>query len=115
MKRQKAENDKRNAPDRNERSEELEQVAGNIEDDIGDVIVHTKEKELLYGPKSLLAIFGPMSVAICSQPKSYPVRPFSSECSCMPPDRVPPFAESYPTIGSGACDEQVHVRQREVL
>lgn len=64
--------------------DELDQVAGSVEDDIGDVIAHTKEKELLYGPDSLLAIFGPMAATIVSQPKVYRVRPccFVMEFAC---------------------------------
>lgn len=54
-------------------TEELDQVVGSVEDDIADVVAHVKEKELLYGPDSLLAVFGPMAVAICSQPKLYKV------------------------------------------
>lgn len=54
-------------------AEELDQVAGSAEDEIGDVIVSIREKELLYGPHSLLSLFGPMVVHICSSPKSYPV------------------------------------------
>lgn len=54
--------------------DELDQVAGSLEDDIGDTIAATKEKELLYGPESLLAIFGPMATTIVSQPKVYRVR-----------------------------------------
>ncbi|PWN48727.1 hypothetical protein IE53DRAFT_180662 [Violaceomyces palustris] len=52
--------------------EELDQVAGNAEDEIGDVIASIREKELLYGNRSLLALFGPMVTHICSSPKSYP-------------------------------------------
>ncbi|KAM0749558.1 hypothetical protein T439DRAFT_315829 [Meredithblackwellia eburnea MCA 4105] len=51
--------------------DELDQVAGSTEDDIGDTIAATKEKELLYGKESLLAIFGPMASTIVSQPKIY--------------------------------------------
>lgn len=56
-------------------SSELEQVAGNAEDEVGDVISAVKEKELLYGDRSLLAIFGPIVVDICRSPASYPVSP----------------------------------------
>jgi len=54
--------------------EELDQVAGNAEDDIGDHIQDVKEREMLYGPQSLLADFGPLIVHICASPKKYKVR-----------------------------------------
>ncbi|TKY85661.1 hypothetical protein EX895_005201 [Sporisorium graminicola] len=52
--------------------EELDQVAGNAEDEIGEVIASVREKELLYGSRSVLAMFGPIITHICSNPKSYP-------------------------------------------
>lgn len=57
--------------DKEEEGDELEQVAGNVEDDIGDVVAEIREKELLFGGRSLLALFGPMVVHISSNPKSY--------------------------------------------
>lgn len=53
--------------------EELDQVAGNAEDDIGDMIAGIRERELLFGPESLLAIYGPMITSICASPKKYKV------------------------------------------
>ena len=53
--------------------EELEQVAGNAEDEIGERIAGVRETELLYGPESLLAMFGPMIVHICGSPHRYKV------------------------------------------
>lgn len=52
--------------------EELDQVAGNAEDEIGEVIASVREKELLYGSSSVLAMFGPIITHICSSPRSYP-------------------------------------------
>ncbi|KAF6767508.1 Condensin complex, subunit 1, N-terminal [Kalmanozyma brasiliensis GHG001] len=52
--------------------EELDQVAGNAEDEIGEVIASVREKELLFGNSSVLAMFGPIITHICSSPKSYP-------------------------------------------
>ncbi|KAG8995637.1 Condensin complex subunit [Tulasnella sp. 427] len=40
--------------------EELDQIVGNAEDDIGDHIIDVREREMLYGPNSILATFGPM-------------------------------------------------------
>lgn len=72
LKRRKAEDDKK-AGGKTAGQDELDQVAGSVEDEIGDVIAATKEKELLYGPHSLLSVFGPMSATIVSQPKVYNV------------------------------------------
>lgn len=52
-------------------ADELEQVAGNVEDEIGEVIADVRETELLYGGCSLLALYGPMVVHIASNPKTY--------------------------------------------
>jgi len=54
--------------------EELEQVVGNVEDDIGDRLAATRESELLYGENSLLAIYGPMLAFICRNPGRFKVR-----------------------------------------
>ncbi|KAG8732139.1 Condensin complex subunit, partial [Ceratobasidium sp. 414] len=51
--------------------DEIEQVAGNAEDDIGDTIQNIRERELLYGPTSLLALYGPMIIDICGKTKLY--------------------------------------------
>lgn len=53
--------------------EELDQVAGNAEDEIGERIAGIRETELLYGPESLLAIYGPMLVHICGSPHKFKV------------------------------------------
>ncbi|KAI8461597.1 condensin complex subunit 1 [Phakopsora pachyrhizi] len=53
--------------------EELDQVAGNVEDDIGDIIAHAREKELMFGDRSLFAVFGPISVQICGLPSVYKI------------------------------------------
>lgn len=52
---------------------DLDAVAGNAEDDIGELIATIREKELLYGDKSLLAVYGPMIAHICASPKRYRV------------------------------------------
>ncbi|KAF8207249.1 non-SMC mitotic condensation complex subunit 1-domain-containing protein [Mycena galopus ATCC 62051] len=51
--------------------EELDQVAGNAEDEIGERIAGVRETELLYGPDSLLAVYGPMLVHVCGSPHKY--------------------------------------------
>jgi hypothetical protein len=52
---------------------DLDAVAGNAEDDIGDLIANIREKELLYGNNSLLAIYGTLVAQICASPKAYKV------------------------------------------
>lgn len=54
------------------RRTELDQVAGSAEDEIGDMIAAIKERELLYGPHSILALYGPLVVHICTNPNAYP-------------------------------------------
>ena len=54
--------------------EELEQVVGNAEDDIGDRLAAIRESELLYGENSLLAVYGPMLAFICRNPAKFKVR-----------------------------------------
>lgn len=56
-------------------SNDLDAVAGNAEDDIGDTIANIREKELLYGEKSLLRKYGRMIAAICANPRRYRVSP----------------------------------------
>lgn len=53
--------------------EELDQVAGNAEDEIGDRIAAVRESELLYGPDSLLALYGPLLIRICGRPDQFKV------------------------------------------
>lgn len=80
VKRRKVEEDKKLAEKPGGKApgqDELDQVAGSVEDEVGDVIAHAKEHELLYGPESLLAVFGPLAAQIVSQPKLYRVRSFS--------------------------------------
>lgn len=57
-----------------EKDDEIEQVAGNAEDDIGELIKHVREDELLYGERSLLKVYGPLLVYVCGSPQIYKVR-----------------------------------------
>ncbi|KZV59289.1 ARM repeat-containing protein, partial [Peniophora sp. CONT] len=54
-----------------EKEDEIEQVAGNAEDDIGELIKHVREEELLFGEKSLLKVYGPLLVYVCGSPQIY--------------------------------------------
>ncbi|KAF2012244.1 hypothetical protein BU24DRAFT_443521 [Aaosphaeria arxii CBS 175.79] len=52
-------------------ADELDLMAGTTEDDFTEAIAHIRERELLYGPQSLLANFGPMVSEICANNTSY--------------------------------------------
>ncbi|KAJ2515049.1 condensin complex non-SMC subunit Cnd1 [Coemansia sp. RSA 1939] len=45
--------------------DELNQIAGTTEDEIGDIISAIRERELLAGDRSVLALFGPLLVHVC--------------------------------------------------
>lgn len=63
-----------NSPNRGSKEvEELDQVAGNVEDEIGERIAAVRETELLYGQQSLLALFGPLLVHVCGSPHKFKV------------------------------------------
>ncbi|CAG8800354.1 831_t:CDS:2, partial [Gigaspora rosea] len=47
------------------RDDELEQVAGTTDDEFGEAVAHIREKELLFGETSLLAVFGQLISNIC--------------------------------------------------
>lgn len=85
---------------------DLDAVAGNAEDDIGDLISGIREKELLYGDKSLLAVYGPLIVGICASPKRYKVG-YASWAVLTPVAHPPP--------GIDPRTDKVHVRERRVL
>lgn len=53
--------------------EELDQVAGNAEDEIGDRIQAVREHEILYGEESLLAAYAQMIVRVCGSPQIFKV------------------------------------------
>ncbi|ORY11793.1 armadillo-type protein [Clohesyomyces aquaticus] len=54
-----------------EEADELDLMAGTTEDDFTEAIAHIRERELLYGPQSLLANFGPLVSDICANNTSY--------------------------------------------
>jgi hypothetical protein len=54
--------------------EELDQVVGNTEDEIGDLIASVREDEMMFSPDSLLATFGPMIAHICLNPAMFKVQ-----------------------------------------
>ncbi|KAK4151373.1 condensin complex subunit 1 [Chaetomidium leptoderma] len=54
--------------------DELDLIGGTTEDDFTEAMAHIRERELLYGPSSLLALFGPMVSEICANNTTYPDR-----------------------------------------
>ncbi|KAI1478478.1 condensin component [Daldinia eschscholtzii] len=54
-----------------EAGDELDLIGGTTEDDFTEAMAHIREQELLYGPQSLLANFGPMVAEICSRSDIY--------------------------------------------
>ncbi|EQK98175.1 condensin complex component cnd1 [Ophiocordyceps sinensis CO18] len=54
-----------------EDADELDLIGGTSEDDFTEAMAHIRERELLYGPSSLLALFGPLVSEICANNTSY--------------------------------------------
>ncbi|KAK8069249.1 armadillo-type protein [Apiospora phragmitis] len=54
-----------------EEGDELDLIGGTTEDDFTEAMAHIRERELLFGPQSLLANFGPMVAEICSRSDIY--------------------------------------------
>jgi hypothetical protein len=112
-KRRKAEAEK-SGPRKSAGGEELDQVAGSVEDDIGDFIQATRETELLYGPDSLFSIYAPMTVQISANPKMYPVS-LATNCFVVRKILTRAILESHASSCCSVIDEQVHVCQCQVL
>ena len=55
-----------------EDADDLDQVVGSCEDDIGETVAYIREEELLYGDEAILSTFGPLVIRICSEPQSFP-------------------------------------------
>ncbi|KAI1499276.1 condensin component [Biscogniauxia marginata] len=51
--------------------DELDLIGGTTEDDFTEAMAHIRERELLFGPQSLLSNFGPMVAEICSRSDIY--------------------------------------------
>ncbi|KAF2402277.1 condensin complex component cnd1 [Trichodelitschia bisporula] len=67
-----------------EEKDELDLIAGTTEDDFTEALAHIRERELLYGPSSLLARFGPLVTEICSNNTSYADATLQSQAAlCM--------------------------------
>ncbi|KPA40752.1 condensin complex subunit 1 [Fusarium langsethiae] len=74
FKRRKQEKEKQ-APAKNDKdkedADELDLIGGTTEDDFTEAMAHIRERELLYGPSSLLAVFGPLVSDICANNTTY--------------------------------------------
>lgn len=51
--------------------DELDLIGGTTEDDFTEAMAHIRERELLFGPQSLLAVYGPMVSEICANNTTY--------------------------------------------
>lgn len=78
FKRRKAEKEKQKQKSANpspskakEDADELDLIGGTTEDDFTEAMAHIRERELLYGEKSLLSNFGPLVMEICSNSNAY--------------------------------------------
>ena len=64
--------------------DDLDLIGGTTEDDFSEAMAHIRERELLYGEKSLLAHFGPLVTEICSNNTSYNNQPLQAAATlCM--------------------------------
>lgn len=59
------------AKDKDEERDELDLIGGTTEDDFTEAMTHIRERELLFGPSSLLAVFGPLVSEICANNTTY--------------------------------------------
>jgi condensin complex subunit 1 len=77
FKRRKQAQDKAKAPSTEaekkakEDADDLDMIGGTTEDDFTEIMAQIRERELLYGPNSLLANFGPLVTDICSNNTTY--------------------------------------------
>ena len=55
-----------------EDADELDLIGGTTEDDFAENMTHIREKELLFGERSLLSNYGPLVTEICSNNTAYP-------------------------------------------
>ncbi|KAH7930002.1 hypothetical protein BV22DRAFT_1028970 [Leucogyrophana mollusca] len=90
-----------NTPTKSKDAEELDQVAGNAEDEIGERIAGVRETELLYGPESLLALYGPLIVHVCGSPHKFKNRTLRAAATLS-------FSK-FLCVSSQFCDQHHHL------
>ena len=56
---------KQDSRDTSKEADGLDGVTGNAEDELGDMFLGMRERELLYGEDSLLALYGPILHHVC--------------------------------------------------
>ena len=61
---------------KNEGDEDLEMTTGTVEDEFVDVMNAVRERELVFGPNTLLSTFAPIIVHICANRQKFSVIPF---------------------------------------
>ncbi|KAH6595136.1 hypothetical protein BASA50_006122 [Batrachochytrium salamandrivorans] len=64
-KRQRHAEETKKTPSKRNAANDLEQTTGTVEDEFADHIANVREHELLFGPRSLLGVFGPFLTHIC--------------------------------------------------
>lgn len=64
-----------------EEKDELDLIGGTTEDDFTEAIAHIRERELLFGPNSLLANFGPLVTEICANNAAYKDRNLQAQAT----------------------------------
>jgi condensin complex subunit 1 len=75
---------KSKTPAPEEEQDELDLIAGTTEDDFTEALQHIRERELLYGPTSILSSYGPLVAEICANNTSYPDATLQSQAAlCM--------------------------------
>lgn len=80
----KASTSKKNTNQDTSQVDELDLMAGTTEDDFTEAIAHIRERELLYGPESLLSHFGPLVTEICANNTTYASAELQAQASlCM--------------------------------
>ncbi|SPO05520.1 probable YCS4 - subunit of condensin protein complex [Cephalotrichum gorgonifer] len=57
--------------DGEDEGDELDLIGGTTEDDFTEAMTHIRERELLFGASSLLAVFGPLVSEICANNTTY--------------------------------------------
>ena len=73
-----------NRKDETAEANELDLIGGTTEDDFSEAMAHIRERELLYGEKSLLSNFGPVVTEICANSNTYSDRSLQAAATlCM--------------------------------
>jgi condensin complex subunit 1 len=65
--------------------EDLGQVVGSVEDDVGERFSVIRERELLFGGNSILSVFGPMVRKICADynPSHVSILTYRTKCKVL--------------------------------